>query len=217
MATAEIVRESTVLRSIPWTLYARMRRTRANRHLRMTYHEGTLFLMSPQYLHESGAERLSTIVKEVADAFAIDYASTRTTTLGRPAAEGGGHAKEPDAAFYLGANEALVRDRTQIDLETLPPPDLAIEVDHKSDSAVALPTYAGLRVPEVWRFDARRRTLTFLRLADGSYEPMDRSVALPMLTTALVLEALDAFEPGMTERVWVRHVRAWAAELRGEN
>ena len=216
MATAEMIREATVMKGVSWHLYSGTRKTPENCHVRMTYHDGTLFLMSPEYLHETGAERLSTIVKEVADTFAIDYACTRTTTLGRTSPEGG-NAKEPDAAFYLGANEALVRDQTRIDLDAPPPPDLAIEVDHKSDSAVALPTYAALGVPEVWRFDARKRTLIFLHLAEGSYLAIDRSLALPMLTPAPVLHALDAFTPGMTERVWVRQVRAWAGGLRGEN
>ena len=36
-----------VLRDIPWDFYLRLRELDANRHTRMTYHDGTLILMSP--------------------------------------------------------------------------------------------------------------------------------------------------------------------------
>ena len=214
MATAEMEPRANVLFDVPWGIYRALRSARGNRHLRMTYHDGTLIFMSPEYIHDRNAERLGLIVRAVVDAFDIPVAGTRTTTFwraGQEANEGAG--KEPDAAFYLGANEARVRDKDTIDLDVDPPPDLAIEVDHKSDSAVALPTYAGLLVPEVWRYDARKRTLWFGRLdPDGSYRALDRSVCLPMLTPALVLQALDACR-GRDETAWSRWLRDWARAL----
>jgi hypothetical protein len=63
-------------------------------------------------------------------------------------------------------------------------------VDNRGSSRGRLPVYAALGVPEVWRYRVRRGELRFVRLVDGAYEPLDRSLALPMLTPALVLEAL---------------------------
>jgi Uma2 family endonuclease len=199
------------LRGLPWEMYLELRELDANYHTRMTYHDGMLFLVSPEYRHNLGAERLGVIIREISDAFDIEYACTRTTTL-RRAGDGTfkGDAKEPDTGFYIGDNEAIIRGKTTIDLDVVPPPDLAIEVDNKSDSAVALPTYAGLLVPEVWRYDSRKHTLWFGRLEGGVYETIDRSVCLPMLTPALVIAALDAFRPEMSERTWERWVREWA-------
>jgi Uma2 family endonuclease len=202
------------LQGVPWEMYLKLRELEANYHTRMTYHDGMLFLMSPEYRHEQGSERLSFIVKAVADAFEIERASTGTTTFRRSGHETfKGNAKEPDAAFYIGANETRIRGKKILDLDVDPPPDLAIEVENKSDSAVALPTYADLLFPEVWRYHSRKHTLWFGRLADGDYEAIDRSVCLPMLTPSMVIAALDAFRPEMTERIWERWVRAWAREL----
>jgi Uma2 family endonuclease len=202
------------LRGLPWEMYLGLRELDANYHTRMTYHDGMLFLMSPEYRHDLGAERLGVIIREIADAFDIEYACTRTTTLRRPG-DGTlkGDAKEPDNGFYIGENESLIRGKTTIDLDVVPPPDLAIEVDNKSDSEIALPTYAGLLVPEVWRYDAREETLWFGRLRDGAYETIDRSVCLPMLTPELVLDALSLADVGTSEKTWMRRVRAWALGL----
>jgi len=72
-----------------------------------------------------------------------------------------------------------------------PPPSLWIEVDNWGHSGSRLPIYAGLGVPEVWRYRARRRTLWFGRLAGNRYEEIGESVALPGLTPAMVLALLD--------------------------
>jgi len=203
-----------VLRGVPWEVYVALRETAANRRTRMTYLDGTLTLMSPQYLHERGAELLAAIVREVADAFDIEFASTRSTTFRRPGhGPSTGTGKEPDASFYLGDHEASIRGKATIDLANDPPPDLAIEVDNKGDSASALTTYARLAIPEVWRYDARDRTLWFGRLAGEAYVEADRSLGLSVLSPGLVLEILDAFEPGMGERAWIRQVRVWARDL----
>jgi len=181
---------------------------------RMTFDNGTLIVMSPQYIHEGGAELLSAIVRAVAEAFAVDFASARSTTF-RRAGNGPqiGSGKEPDASFYLGANERRIRGKTTIDLDVDPPPDLAIEVENKGYSDYALPVYAGLRVPEVWRYDARGRNLWFGRLVGEAYESIDRSVCLPSLTPGLVLQAIETFELGMGERLWLGWLRAWAQSL----
>ena len=105
-----------------------------------------------------------------------------------------------------------MRGKEQINLDNDPPPDLAIEVDNKSDSRLAPKTYAGLRVPEVWRYNSRAKTLWFGRLVDGGYETIERSLCLPTLTPELVLFAMDrASEQGGTS--WRRWLRGWAEAL----
>ena len=167
--------------------------------------------MSPEYRHEKGAVRLGTIVRVVAVELDIPCTSSRLTTFGK----GGdlprkGRAKEPDESFYL-ANEPRIRDKDAIDLEVDPPPDLWIEVDNRGSSFGKLPLYAALGVPEVWRYRPRRGILWFGRLGPDGYESTDRSLALPMLSPPLVLEAL-AMCVGLPESAWEKRLRAWVRE-----
>jgi len=215
MATATLDAPASVLHDVPWDLYMALRYLPRNHHLRMTYHDGTLILVSPEYLHDRNGRSLGQIVDELADAFDIEIAGTGSTTFRRKGhGDEKGDAKEPDEGFYIGANELLIRGKDTIDLDFDPPPDLAIEVDNKSDSSLTLPTYAGLLVPELWRYDAREKTLWFGHLVDGSYETIHRSFNLPMVTTDLVLFALSKAE-GVGGTTWKRWLRQWARALPG--
>ena len=205
------------LHQIPWSLYLALRAADDRRGVRMSYLDGTLELMSPEYLHDKAASRLERLIFIVAEELDIAYACTRTTTLKRPgggATRGAG--KEPDTTFYF-AHEPSIRDKDEIDLNVDPPPDLAVEVDNTSDSARALPVYAALGVPEVWRYDVRSGSLWFGRLEDdGHYVPIERSDSLPRLTPALVLEGL-ALCQGVSELRWGRLLRDWVrVKLAGE-
>jgi Uma2 family endonuclease len=105
-----------------------------------------------------------------------------------------------------------MRNKEQIDLDVAPPPDLAIEVDHKADSSRALKLYARIGVPEVWRYKAKTKALWFGRLVGDAYESIDWSLNLPRLTPALVVQALE--EAGrMGELEWKDWLIAWAREL----
>jgi Uma2 family endonuclease len=206
------------LENVDWELYCQLRDEEANNHVRMTYLDGTLTIMSPQYRHDGNSRRFYEVVTTVAGAWEIDYMPIGTTTLkreGRVRRKGAG--KEADEGFYLGEDEARVRDNDDIDLGVGvdPPPTLAIEVDNWGNVEMALATYARLRVPEVWIYKAREASLRFVRLsADGTgYDEVARSVALPRLTPELVLQALDARDDGRGDRLWVRWLDAWARAL----
>jgi Uma2 family endonuclease len=207
----ELLKDSdhAVLHEVPWDAYMAMRDDDAHRHVRMDYFRGTLELMSPKYRHEKHASRLGQFIMRFTEIMDIPCTESRSTTFRRPD-EGAG--KEADTSFYI-ANEALIRDRDDIDLDIDPPPDLAIEVDNFNNSEGKLPIYAALRVPEVWRYDVRSGVLWFGRLqADGTYRPIARSEALPLLTPELVLEAL-ALCKGMAESQWGRLLREWVRGL----
>jgi Uma2 family endonuclease len=97
-----------------------------------------------------------------------------------------------------------------VDLATQPPPDLAIEVEVSRSASKALAIYARMGVPEVWRLDVKRGTLTFLALNEaGAYEPTPRSKNLPVLAPSDVLEQLRlAEELGSTSR-WFARLADW--------
>ena len=202
----------TVIHRVRFKDYVKIALTPENRHLRMAYHDGTLEIVSPKLSkHERPSDRLRIIVTTVADRLGLPYDGTGGYTY-RRAGEGPyqGKGKEPDQSFYFANTGRVPRDRDP-DLDAGdPPPDLWIEVDNRVSSAGRLPVYAALGVPEVWRYRSKRKTLQFLRLVAGSYEPTDRSLALPVLTPALVLEALGLGSDA-PEFEWARLLREWVA------
>jgi Uma2 family endonuclease len=203
------------LRNVEWETYEGLNDEEANHHVRMTYLDGTLTIMSPQLVHDLDSRRFIHVFTAVARAWRIQILAVGTTTLrrkGRVRLKGA--AKEPDEGFYLGEDAARIRGKTTLDLTVDPPPNLAIEVDNKADTEAALPTYARIRVPEVWRYNAQDRTLWFGRLAGEGYEEIGRSLGLPRLTPTLVREALDAALGVCKDELdWLDWLDAWARAL----
>jgi Uma2 family endonuclease len=202
--------DSTVLRRVPFETYVRLRDEPTNGHLRMAFHDGTLEIMSPEYIHEVPSRRLGLLIAILAGELGLPCTGSASTTFRRR--RGGvfkGSGKEPDESFYL-ANEHRILGKATIDLDQGdPPPDLWIEVDNRTGTKGRLPVYASLGVPEVWRFDARKKTIWIGRLNDtGTYDELDRSVALPMLTRSLVLEGLSLGD-SRSESEYYRLVRDW--------
>ena len=200
---------------MPWEDYKALIDDEANNYVRITYLDGMMILMSPSYLHETPSHRFGQVLRAVAYASRTKYRAIGSTTLWR---EGGGRrkgsGKEPDTAFYLGDTVTLTRGMTDLRLDTFPPPDLAIEIDNTSDSHLILPVYGRLGVPELWIYRVQTRELWFGRLVGDEYRPVERSGCLPALTPALVLHALDAFNPDdPDEGEWNAWCQEWARRL----
>jgi Uma2 family endonuclease len=206
-------RRTDILRGVDWEHYLLLRNHPGNDHLRLSYLDGTLILVSPEYIHDFYGRRLGLVVDLVTEALEIPIQGSVTTTLRRTRqGRRKGSAKEPDQAFYFGPNAFRMHKRDQIDLELDPPPDLAIEVDHKADSSRALKLYARLGVPELWRYKTKSRTLWFGKIAGEEYETIDRSVHLPRLTPDLVLFALARIDD-LGETAAKPWLRDWARTL----
>ena len=128
-------------------------------------------------------------------AFYVLYQETGATTFrkGMPG-KLKGKGKEPDTSFYLREAAQNLVGRKSLDLSVDPPPSLWVEVENRGSSRASLPIYAGLRVPEVWRYRVRRRTIWIGRLQEDQYQPVDTSPSLPGLRSADILEILDAAE-----------------------
>jgi Uma2 family endonuclease len=212
----EVIRigKPTVLRGVPYEVYVRLRDEPDNDHLRMTYYDGTLEIMSPESIHERPSRRFGHFFAVLCEELDIPFEAAGSTTFrrGEPGSKKG-KGKEPDEGFYF-ANVHRVLGKTSLRVEAGdPPPDLWIEVDNRSSSRGKLPVYAALDVPEVWRYRVMSRRLRFLRLdaETASYGAIERSLSLPMLTPALVLEAL-AMGENLPVNTWTRRLRAWVRE-----
>ena len=208
--------EWVVLHGVRFREYLALREEPANGHLRMVYQNGMLEILSPEATHERPSHRVVILISVLCEELNIEFEGLGSTTFQRGAKRlKKGHGMEPDECFYFG-NAPKIQGKGKSDLDLDPPPDLWVEVDHRSSSLERLPVYAAFGVPEVWRLWAASDHLWFGRLAnDGkSYEAIDRSLALPMLTPVLVLEAL-ALGHGVLEMTWTKTLRAWVREKFG--
>jgi Uma2 family endonuclease len=178
-----------VLDGISWSTYTRLLRESSHRRLRMTYDAGVLEIMTLSYEHESASGLLSQMVRALAIASGINYASGGSTTFRRKDLEKG---VEPDQCFWL-ANAERVRGKKRINIKKDPPPDLAIEVDISRSSLSRSKIYAAFRVPEVWRFDGAK--FWVLTLGKGKiYRPSPRSLAFPKFPLEVAQEFLDRLD-----------------------
>jgi Uma2 family endonuclease len=217
VSTARTRRPFTRLSPVTYDAYVRLRDDPAYDGKRMAYHDGVLEIMSPEYIHETGAARLAALVVAYCEAFDVDYEDARSTTFRRGVpGQPKGSGNEPDQSYYLRDAVDAVVGKERLDLAVDQPPSLWIEVENTNSAVPRLPLYARLEIPEVWRYSAREHTLWFGRLAGGGYEEVPASVALPGLTPAAVLGLLAHGRTSSTAQ-WVRWLKnTWFPEHRQE-
>ncbi len=153
-----------VMRQFSWDDYERLLEELRNRpHLRVSYDSGNLEIMSPLPEHEKYAAFIDDLVRFVSEALDQNLEKLgRTTWKKRSVAKG----VEPDTCFYV-KNAVHIIGKRKIDLESDPPPDIAVEIDITNESSSKFPIYAALSVPEIWRYDGQK--MQFFRLVRGAY------------------------------------------------
>ena len=98
---------------------------------------------------------------------------------------------EPDCSFYIQNSEAVAR-KTSIDFSQDVPPDLVVEVDIHHDSLNKFSIYSALRVPEFWLFNGDK--LKIYQLENENYAEVEKSLALPILSTEILTDFLNRLE-----------------------
>ncbi|EFA71408.1 Uma2 family endonuclease [Cylindrospermopsis raciborskii] len=150
---------------------------------RMNYCNGTLEIMSPLPAHERPHRIISDIVKTLLDAENRPWEDFGSTTFKKPEQAG----LEPDTCFYI-ENADRVRSLMRMNMETDPPPDLAIESDLTSKTT--LETYLTIQVPEIWIYENDR--LTIYLLEKNNYQKSTTSRVFPSLSiTDLIPELVQ--------------------------
>lgn len=198
-----------VLRGVSWELYEALRAIDANYHIRMTYDQGTLEMMSPSEGHEETAALIGRMIETLTEELGIPLRSRRSTTWKRHDLE---LALEADECYYI-KNFAAVAGRRTVDLQVDPPPDLAVESEYSRNIVAKLPIYASLGIPEIWRSDGA--AIIALHLEDGQYQAKEFSWNLPFLRVADLSPFLLRLE-GADETAWIRTFRAWVRQTFGE-
>jgi Uma2 family endonuclease len=210
MATVEQprVEQSVVLHGVSWQPYLKLRDAPDDEHVRMTYDRGELELMSPSKIHERYAYLIARLIDAWTEERGIDIQGCRTMTCKREDLDRG---FEADNCYYI-SNEALMRNKEELDLATDPPPDLAIEI-HLGHGRKKLTTYAAFRVPEVWWFDGQTMRV-FVLGADECYEERQASLSFPDLPLGEIESVLGKLGTA-SETALVKSFRDWIRTTRG--
>ncbi len=150
--------------------------------LRISYDDGTLKVMTLSTKHETYALFINRLVSHLSFKLGIDIRFFGSATMRKRKRRKG---NEPDACFYV-QTAGVIGNRVNLDFTIDPPPDIAVEVDVHHDSRDKFPIYAGLEVPEIWRYDGYE--VLIYHLQEDEYIKQETSLALPMLTASVLSE-----------------------------
>lgn len=167
---------SIVLENISWNTYERLLREVGERHIRLTYDNGDLEIMTLSFGHENRKGFIRRLIEMLTFELEIPVRSGGSTTMRKKLKKKG---LEPDECYWI-ANEKLMRDKEEFEPNADPPPGLALEIDVTSSSLDRMGIYAALKVPEVWRYRRRRLNIHLLN-NEGSFEEADQSRIFPFL------------------------------------
>jgi Uma2 family endonuclease len=174
-----------VIYRFSWDDYERLLEDLRERpHLRVSYDQGKLEIMSPLPEHEEYARFIDDLVRAFSEAFDMKLQKYGAATWKRQRLARG---VEPDACYYV-ANADRVIGKRKFDLEFDPPPDIVVEIDITNESLNKFPIYAALSVPEIWRYDSN--TVQFYELAGDNYREIFQSRSFAGLTPAGLATAL---------------------------
>ena len=170
---------------------------------RIKYRNGEILLMSPLPIHGRNAHLIANVVIALLDSISQNYEAFTPITMELPE-EGG---MEPDYCFYIDNWQAVV-GKDRINWENDPPPDLAIEIDVTSYTAVE--DYLPYGVPEVWLFKNNR--LSISALESGQYQIKNVSRYFPEIDLQeLVRQCLETASQQVTGTA-IRDLRASLAK-----
>jgi Uma2 family endonuclease len=207
MATVQVSPEQRVLlHNVSWQTYEALLGEVNSRGVRLTYDDGSLEIMTVSHGHESYARLIGRFIESLTEELNIPVHSGGSTTFKREAKKRG---LEPDECYWI-ENELPMRGKKEFDIDSDPPPDLAIEVELSRSALNRMAIYATLGVQEVWRFDTEELTVWHLR-GDGRYLQADRSRTFPLLPLAEVVRFVRASD-AQDETTLVRSFRQWVRE-----
>ena len=173
---------------VSWEDYENVMEDLADRPgLRIAYDEGTLEIMSPLPPHEEYKDTILRLTQVLSEELDIPIETRGSTTWRRRKRSKG---VEPDTCFYVANAERIIGKR-DINLESDPPPDIAVEIEITAESLSKFPIYAALKVPEIWRYDGTQVQM-YKMTPDGEYLEIEASQFFSVLTSAMLTGLLEA-------------------------
>jgi Uma2 family endonuclease len=194
--------ESVLLHGVRWSTYEALLEDMGDRHIRLTYDNGDLEIMTLSARHERSKKLIGRMIEAMTEELNIPIRSGGSTTFKKELEKKG---LEPDECYRV-ANEPAVRRLAELDLEVDPAPDIAVDVEISTSELNRMGIYASLRVSEVWRSDGQSIIVAQLQ-DDGTYVRVARSPSFPWLP----LDALSRFlvaSATMGETAWIRSFRS---------
>ena len=138
----------------------------------LSYDRGTLEITMPSEKHENTTRMIEKFIRNLVFELGMKVKTMGSTTLNYPELEKG---SEPDNCYYI-QNQPLVAGK-EVDLKTDPPPDLVVEVDITYTNIDKPRLYAGMKVPELWRYNGE--VLRIYQLQDFRYVEVENSPTFP--------------------------------------
>ncbi|MEO1297603.1 MAG: Uma2 family endonuclease [Cyanobacteria bacterium J06636_16] len=190
-----------VFHYLNWQRYQAIRHALSeSRNICLTYTQGILEITRPLEDPEFAVRLIELFIRVLVVESGMKLKTMGSTTLERAILD---RASEPDNAYYI-QNQPLVAGRN-VDLEKDPPPDLIVEIDITHTDIDKLKLYAGMGIPEFWRYNGE--TWQIYQLQGNAYQEVDSSptfLAVPKSQLFLAQAKQDEVEAELSLRAWVR-------------
>jgi Uma2 family endonuclease len=194
-----------VLEGITWQTYqALLGDLGDNRGSRLAYDRGILEITMPSDLHEFIRRILEAIVRALAEELNFQLCGYGSTTLNREDLQRG---VEPDSCFYIQNTARILGRSRKLNIETDPPPDLAIAVDITSSSRRRFGIYVELQIPEVWRY-TERQGIVIYQWRNNEYMECEFSPTFPAISGAVLMQFIQLSETEDDIEI-IRALRQW--------
>jgi Uma2 family endonuclease len=203
----EVGEHRFVIYNLGWDRYEALLELFGDDGPRMNYSGGNVELMSPLIPHERFGNLLGFMIESLIVELDIPANALGSTTYKRRLVDRG---LEADECYYI-ANAGKLGDRRRPDLDVDPPPDLAVEIEITHSLVDKLGIYAGIGVPEIWRFDGETLSVLLLQ-PDGTYTRSETSRSLPFLPMGDFARFLDEYDQA-DETGWRRSFLAWVRQV----
>ena len=175
-----------ILQGVTWEEYEQLLEDMNNwPGMRVTYYQGRLEIVSPSLKHEKIKIFIHDLVTTFCDYKKIAMENAGSTTFKRKRDEQGA---EPDICFYISNIEGII-GKDDVDPDSDPMPDIAVEVDITNTSTTKFQIYRNFGIPEIWRYDGKR--MRFYFLTEGKYVESPDSRFLPGLNSSLVTNLIE--------------------------
>ena len=203
----EVGEHRFVIYNVGWDGYEALLELFGDDGPRMNYSQGNVELMSPLIPHEFFKKLFGFMIESMIVELDIPANALGSTTYKRRLADRG---LEADECYYI-ANAGKLGDRRRPDLDVDPPPDLALEIEITNSLVDKLGIYAGIGVPEIWRFDGETLSVLLLQ-PDGTYARSETSRSFPFLPMGDFGRFLDDYDQA-DETGWKRSYLVWVREV----
>lgn len=180
-----IAEKRILLKKVTWPKFIEILNELGNdRTVNLTYDRGRLELMTPQDIHDRAQRLLDSLLVVIADESDETLHGLGSILLVNPQ---DGQAIQPFAAYYLDYPPKPITG-LELDVTSIAPPDLIVDVMLGEGSIPRLPMFESMGISEVWRYRSQvtegavNGELEIWQLTSAGYRLSEMSLAFPELS-----------------------------------